>query len=688
MLISSFSEVQEERAMRFRIYCFLSCAVFIAVASIFISPLLEAAEDLDDRFSEATLTAEKPATQSGVALKLRPDVKSAIRILDQGQFSPEAVRQAPNSIQKSETTLKPIPAKATVDMARIQVASFNGVTPGKTTLKELQTVWGPPEEVSKDGNVQVQLYSIEPFDCVEASIYNGVVESIIIRLQKAFPASTVVKQLELASIRSVFVADETGAILGQAFPERGVLFSFKPSDEPAKPSMRVRQIILESISAEPFVLRAETNLDTMPAASAKDLVKALELCPDNARANWLYAKVLISRNDLEKAETVSRQATRLEPKNPRYQLTYAQVLSQLGKHSKAKKYAQLGLTNSGPRRHIEAKALCLLGDLASVGIDRDFAAALQYHTNAIKLADSLADDEYPAIRLAAKEVLIDAHLGAASDIAWGNWDKKDVALQRWLDQASKLAEDFVVNEGGSEEVRFRVAARALATYAGASGAIDAGQWADKMLETGADLVDAAVDPVKKQQLCWQLGVALYDALQIYQVRNEHIQAFKYGEKAVEYIEKSRQQMGGTRVYNYMLGRLYFRLGAILAVSKEDHKAAVSWFDKAVPILRQPAILDAHPNLGQHGETLVNMGVSYWEVGNNEQGLDLTIRGVKILETAAGNGQIDNVTLIGPYRNLSVMYGQAGDDGNAMRYEKKIKLLSEVAAKSKTASKVR
>ena len=67
------------------------------------------------------------------------------------------------------------------------------------------------------------------------------------------------QQLELDDIRPVLVANELGDVLGQAFPERGVLFAFEPSLKKGQPSLQVRQIVLEPVGPEPFLLRAETN---------------------------------------------------------------------------------------------------------------------------------------------------------------------------------------------------------------------------------------------------------------------------------------------------------------------------------------------------------------------------------------------------------------------------------------------
>ena len=74
--------------------------------------------------------------------------------------------------------------------------------------------------------------------------------------------------------------------------------------------------------------------------------------------------------------------------------------------------------------------------------------------------------------MAAKEVLIDAHLGAAHDIAWGEWKEKDKAVARWLERAAGRGRRLVNNEGGSQEQVFRVHIRALAAYVGVRGGID------------------------------------------------------------------------------------------------------------------------------------------------------------------------------------------------------------------------
>ena len=106
----------------------------------------------------------------------------------------------------------------------------------------------------------------------------------MIRFQRGFPAAQVAEQLELTKVQPVLVSNELGEILGQSYPERGVLFSFEPADDPGKALKKVTHIVLEPITAEPFVLRAETNIDIRPEFSLHDAEQAIKLQPGNARA--------------------------------------------------------------------------------------------------------------------------------------------------------------------------------------------------------------------------------------------------------------------------------------------------------------------------------------------------------------------------------------------------------------------
>jgi tetratricopeptide (TPR) repeat protein len=562
--------------------------------------------------------------------------------------------------------ITPIPDDEQSVPASLEAASFNGVTPGQTTIDDVEKAWGPPKEMFKQNEVMTQLYSIPPFDRIEVGYEKDKVASIIVRFQKPFPAKKIAQQLDMIAVKPVLVLNDLGEILGQSYPERGVLFAFESNGEKNKPSFKVTHIIIEPINAEPFILRAETEIEDRYDRSLQDLQIALDLQPENARANWLTARIYSAGEQFEKAEAAAAAAARLEPKNARYLITHAQILGQMGRLRDALQETQKAMDVAADQPHLQARALCLAGDLTASGPKPDFRKAIGYHAQALQAADKLARDEHPAVRKAAKEVLVDAHLGSAHDIAWGEWKDKEKAVGAWLKKAVALADDLMKSEDGTPEQLFRVHTRALSACVGIRSGVDPKPWVAEALRTGNELIASTKDPIRRTQYQWDLGMALYDAVQICQLRSDHAQAMKYGEAAVAYLESGHARKQ-TPTTGYLLGRLYFRLGAIHAIRDQDHAAAVAWFNRAVPLLEKPVPPEARTDVGRHGETFVSMGVSYWETGNHEQAVALTKEGIKFMEEAVRQGTLDRAALAVPYGNLAAMQKQLGDNEDAAKY---------------------
>lgn len=562
--------------------------------------------------------------------------------------------------------LEPTPDSAVDGVVNIQTASFKGITPGETKLAVLQESWGSPKQMATQDGQDVYLYSVDPFESIEVTVAGELVTSIIIRLQQPVPAKPLAEQLQLAEIRPVLVSNELGHILGQSYPERGVLFSFEPAGEPGKATMSVVDVILEPVGAEAFVLRAETYLDTRLTDCAKDLETAIKLQPELARAHWLRARVAASLGDAETALASSGHAIRLEPANPQFLVTRSQILGQAGNFAEAKREVEAAIANAENRPHVKARALCLLGDLISSETEPDYGEALKSHMAAISEADPLVASPHPAIRLAAMEVLVDSHLGAAHDIAWGDWENKKVAVETWLGRASAFADGMIEAESAGPALRFRVATRALASCVGARGKIDPTSWAETAVKSGQAMIDAVEDDAQKNGIAWDLGLALYDAVQVYQMRDEQDLALKTGQTAIGLLEQGKADHD-TPTDAHLLARLYFRLGTIYAVSKSNHGNAVGWFDKALPLFQKAADSVAPHEVARLGETLVSMGVSYWEVGDRDRGMDLTETGVKLIEAAVQERFVQKSVLEVPYSNLATMHRERGETEKAQEY---------------------
>ena len=594
--------------------------------------------------------------------------------------SATALSTAAPPVANGGTPLTPVPEAKYLGPAEIEVTSFHGVTPGASTRAEVEKNWGKPKQTKGTDGGAVQWYAVDPFRRVEI-VYSGEkVASLIIRFDHGFPAGQVAEQLsqlELTKVQPVLVLSELGEVLGQAYPERGVMFAFEPAADPSRALNKVTHIVLEPITAEPFVLRAETNIDSRPEFSLHDVDQAIKLQPKTARSHWLRSRALTALGQHEQAAVAAAEAVRLDPQDARYQVTKAETLLATGDIAAAIAEAEKAVTLSAQRPHVKARAICLLGDLAAAGRKPDFKQALKYHGQALQAASALLADRHPAIRIAAKEVLLDAHLGALQDVSWGTWKEKERAAENWVAKASDIAQDLIKTEEGSEEYAFRVAAKALAADVGLQGKLDPANWAKEVVRTGEEQISSSLEAGRKAELQYLVSKALYDAVQVYQMRGNPDEALRQGQLAIGYLEKSgRAEKAAAAAY--LLGRTYFRMGAIYANNKSDHRSAISWFEKAVPQLGKSPPPEAMPELARLGDTFVSMGVSYWQTGYRKKAIALTEHGADLIEEAIRRGYADRNLLATPYGNLAVMNREMGDGAAATR-------MQELAEKAKATT---
>lgn len=555
----------------------------------------------------------------------------------------------------------------------IEVATFNGAQPGVTTRQELETLWGTPKETSDvDAETVQQQYAVAPFEQVSVTLVNGVLTGILIQLEKAFPPEPLAKELQLDEIVPALVTDETGEALGQVYPERGVILTFAAGHK----ERLVAQIILEPIDAQSFVLRAERHARTRYRANLADLDYAIEVNPDLVRAHALRARILSEVGEYHEARKSIAAAIEREPQSAEYRLLQAKVWEQLGDVEQAIEETRAALALAEKQPAWKSAALVQLGDQIASGPDRDYRQAANYHQQAIRIAQGLAKDRSVTVRRVAQRALFDAHLAMANDIAWGAWKNKQAAVDQWLKRAEKLLQDNPPLDSDPVNDRFQLCQDALAAYVGLQGQLDPTPWAEAVARHGAELIEAADDPLARQRMQWELGMAYYDALQVYHMRREYEQALTYGGQAVNYLEDAvaaRQPIPGQ---SYLMGRLYFRIGSLHAVQKKDHAQAIPWFDRAVPLMEEPIPHTAMADIGRQGETFVSMAVSYWEAGDAHEALRLTQEGLKLIEQAVEEEILDRTALAIPYSNLADMHRQMGDDDKA-------KSFAEMAAQIQT-----
>jgi tetratricopeptide (TPR) repeat protein len=264
-------------------------------------------------------------------------------------------------------------------------------------------------------------------------------------------------------------------------------------------------------------------------------------------------------------------------------------------------------------------------------------------------------------------VLVHAQLGVANDIAWGFWQQKEKVVPKWLVAAHEVAEDLIDQEGADEMLHLLVLRRALAASAGTQGKLDPVMWTKEAVKTARRMIDTSDDPWRRGRLEWELGVALYDALQADQARGYHDHALSNSSLVVKYLEAASKQRQETPQGAYLLGRLYFRVGAIHAVELNDHRTAVAWFQKALPLLERPQPTTALADVGRLGESFVSIGISYWETGRRDEAIRLTQHGIALVSQGIKDRAMEEDALVVPYSNLAFMHRELGNVKQAENY---------------------
>jgi tetratricopeptide (TPR) repeat protein len=549
-----------------------------------------------------------------------------------------------------------------VEPVKLAPLAFHGITPAVSTLHELDSTWGPPtQDRSRQGNGR-RHYKIEPHKNVEVTLEQGKVTSVVVYLAAPLDVEKSRTRFAPGGLNPVEITDESGDPLGLAYPERGVAFSY------ANNAREVARVLFEPIDEESFLLRSQTNWRTHPRQSLADAQFVLSRKPDHAAAHWTAAQICYEAGQLSDASKSIEKALKVQPANAEFLLTKCRILAESGDYTTARQICQSVLdSESGGAAgspETRAKALCLMGDLIASGPGRDHKRALDYHLAAIQAANRHRDAKRPSLRRAAKHVLVEANLGAANDIAWGYWQQKERIVPKWLSAADIAADDLLRNEGADPAIHLLVVRKSLAASAGTQGKVDPVDWTKDAIRTARELTKATDDAWRRQRLEWELGLALYDALQADQARGYHEHALSNSSLVVKHLEAAAMHRQQTPHEVYLLGRLYFRVGVLHAIEKQDHTTAVAWFDKSRPLLERPLPATAASDVGWVGESFVSMGISYWQVGRKEDGVRMTEHGLALVEQGIKDKVIGDHALTAPYTNLAYMHRELGDDAKA------------------------
>jgi tetratricopeptide (TPR) repeat protein len=543
---------------------------------------------------------------------------------------------------------------------RIDRVALRDITPGISTVADVDAIWGTPVNDHTRLGSGKRYYEFAPFDEVVVELIEGNVVSIVAHLPRPAALSEIARQYLAGGVAesgdptgAVELEDDRGQALGVAYPERGVVFGYAVEDR------QVDQVLFEPIDAGLFLLRAERNQHKAPQQSLADLDYVLEKDPRNSAARLLAARIYFDAGQLTEASGAIDAALKIDANGAACLLTKAEILAESGDFTTSRETCERVLRLKEIAPEYKAKAQCLLGDCMANGPSRNYKQAIEYHLAALKTAQPFAESPVAAQRRIAMHVLVAAQLGAANDIAWGNWQQKERAVPKWLSQAHQAADELIDQEGADEIMHLLVLRKALAASAGMQGKLDPVAWTKEAIKTGRTLIDAADDPWRRARLEWELGLALYDALQADQSRGYHDHALSNSSLVAKYLESALRHRQETPHGAYLVGRLYFRMGTIHAVDLSDHATATDWYAKALPLLQRPLPTTAMADVGRLGESFVSIGISYWETGRRDEAIRITKHGVSLIAQGVKQRVTEEDALAVPYSNLAFMHRELG-----------------------------
>ena len=549
----------------------------------------------------------------------------------------------------------------------VEPTRFHGIQPGVSTKEELLKAWGEPVETDQTPLGSVYHFEIEPFASIEARVEEDVVRSIRVELANQEEHRELAGKLRLDAVETVDVLDDqTGAAIGVAYPERGVLLLLAPRKAEKAPRF-ISHLILQELQADAFALRAENHLHGPYEKNLSDLERALVLEPENAQAHWLLADIHLATGQVASAVESAAKAHEIEPENEAYRLRWARALDGAGQYEQAVLETRKILDSESAPPIVRAQALHQMGRLASQGDAKVADKAIGFHTMAIEVADKLATSDDLRERRAALEVLLDAHLAVAREVARRDYENKVEIVSQWIARASGLAEEMIANEGGKLELRLRVAEQSLGALASLKPTKDPEPWIKEVQETADAMLETSDDTLWRNRIHWQIGSAYYHAVRIEHTRQQPDKALAYGQTAIRYLADGAKLRDMQPEAEELVGLLYFHLGAVHAVYKQDHAKAVTWYEKAVPFLSDDKITPAAAVPRRQGEALVSMAVSYWQQGEKQQALELTELGADLIEKAVAGGVMDQEVLAVPYGNLATMHKLLGNTSEATKY---------------------
>ncbi len=583
---------------------------------------------------------------------------------DVAPASAPPVRLAPEPSPLGSSKSKQI----TQTVQGIRPASFKDLIPGESTRQDVLDKLGEPQQTTSSDADEKLEFALGPFPKVQITLVDQVVTSIVIHLATPTARDEVVKELKLEEFEPVVIRDKSARQLGEVYPERALMFGYTQTT-PEGEEPQVEQVVLERISVEPFLLRAEQMPDEQITKRLTDLRIVQRLLPDDGEAFALAARLDERCGRVQAALQAAQKSVELDSSQAQYRITLADLQRQAGQQQAAADTLLSTLRDTKLTELEQAEARFLYGRVLAATPNFDYKQALQETVTSIKLAAAPTKQGNKETRMRARQLLIRAELSLAEIISYGPWKQKHEVVPQWLASAEKTANEYI-EQGGSRAVLLSVYRTSLHCLLILEGQGSPEKIADAAIQLGRELIAESEDEAFQALVEWRLGTGLWYAALILQGQGHSDQSLQLANNSEALLSAAKSVRDDAPETTHHLAQLHFLMGSIHAIQKRDHATATTWYDKAMPQLA-----DSYPDSliderGMLGERLVSVGISLWETGRKNQAVSVTEEGTAMILNAVEDGTYKRVALAIPYQNLAEMYRGLGKNKEADLMAKK------------------
>ncbi len=547
-----------------------------------------------------------------------------------------------------------------------QGSRFQGVMPGVTPHSKIVELLGKPRAKIETGGRVVNVYAIEPYDRVGIVLRGDVADSIHLHYKQPLNLKQAASELGLDPATAVTQTTSAAHEFLLTWPDEGISLHFQRS---AGVDV-VSRVAFTTAQPDAFLLRGLNRQWRDYNGALHDARAVQSLDPRREEAYRLEAQVALRMGQTAVAKKAIAAARAVTSATIDLLLLQVQVATAANELDGLMRQIRAIRNDVQLPALTRAKAAFAMGQINTKLSSPNYKQAFSFHSEANQRARELLKSSELAEQFGALELMVNAHLAIAHDIAYGEYtaEEQNRAVPKWIELSWKFTAHLLANNYHDQALGLDVCRSSLELLKKLGKSVPLEVWEERITQQTASVLQLKGTSTEfMDHMRWQQAMALYHATIIARQGKDGNRVQQLGLAAYQLF---RGPLTATTKTNHwdsiptkaaMIG-LCYTLGSVEAIDNLDHVKAIQWYGQALQYLDTPNIqqfaaehsTNQAIGLGWHGERLVSMGLSYWSTGNKTQGLRLTQQGIAWIETAVRDHGFPNHHLKIPYSNLAVM----------------------------------